>query len=45
MMLVGCMKAINQWNVEKNVVSLTSGIRLGGLAQTMYKVESFTKNN
>lgn len=45
MMLVGCVKAINQWNTEKNNVSLTSGIRLGALAQIKYKVESFTKNN
>jgi len=44
-MLVGCIKAINQWNAEKNNVTLTSGIRLGGLAQATYKVESLTKNN
>lgn len=44
-MLAGCIKAINQWDAEKHNVSLTSVIRLGGLAQTKYKVESLTKNN
>lgn len=36
---------MDQWDAEKHNVSLTSVIRLGGLAQTKYKVESLTKNN
>lgn len=43
MILAGCIRAINQWNAEKNNVSLTSAVRLGSLAQAKYKVESLTK--